>query len=89
MGIASIPVRKGAITWLAGACLLFSVLICLFHLRGNGEPRIVEVTDETAPDLAPVPGTSDGWWTAVQTDLQRREYEASRTDGGLRQRVRQ
>ena len=32
--------------------------------------------------LASVPGASEGWWSQVSTDLDRREYEASSADAG-------
>src|SRR6188474_335194 len=32
--------------------------------------------------LASVPGASEGWWSLVSTDLDRREYEASSADAG-------
>ena len=48
-------------------------------------PSEVAGVPASAPNLAAVAGTSDGWWSAVQADLGRCEYEASTTSDGLLQ----
>jgi hypothetical protein len=48
-------------------------------------PTDVEGRQASTPHLPAVAGTSDGWWSAVQADLGRREYEASTTPNGLLQ----
>jgi hypothetical protein len=70
----------------ASAGFLFSAMMLLLQPPNRApEPKAPENGSHSDLDVASVPGASQDWWTTVQADLERREYEASTTREGLLQ----